>query len=63
LGQSFQRDPEAVKRDVRDGYVSTEASARDYGVVISGDPDRDPERLRVDRDATRILGAKGGGIG
>ena len=31
-GDPRQRDPDAVARDVRDGYVSAEAAARDYGV-------------------------------
>ena len=30
-GDPGKRDPEAVARDVRDGYVSAEAAARDYG--------------------------------
>jgi len=37
----LERDPERVVADVRDGYVSVDAAARDYGVVI------DPETLEV----------------
>ena len=46
---------EAVKRDVRDGYVTIAGAARDYGVVITGDPDDDPEGLdaRPRRDRAR----------
>ncbi len=33
-GDPFLRDPEAVLRDVRCGYVSLEGAKRDYGVVI-----------------------------
>ena len=45
-GDPFARDPEAVARDVRDGYVSV-ASARDaYGVCI------DPVALSVDAAET-----------
>ena len=56
-GDPLQRDPEAVKRDVRDGYVSLEGAARDYGVVIAGDPDEDPEGLTLDLAATERLRA------
>lgn len=51
-GDPLRRDPERVCRDVRDEYVSVEGAYRDYGVVILGDPRRDPEGLRVDEAAT-----------
>lgn len=54
-GKPFEREPERVKRDVRDGYVSVEGARRDYGVVVLGDPDIDPENLRVDTTATAGL--------
>jgi N-methylhydantoinase B len=54
-GDPLQRDPEVVKRDVRDGYVSIEGAARDYGVVVTGDPDEDPEGLVLDLEATERL--------
>ncbi|MCE0762085.1 hydantoinase B/oxoprolinase family protein [Pseudonocardia kujensis] len=54
-GKAFERDPERVLRDVRDGYVTVEGAARDYGVVVLGDPDNDPEGISVDEDATRVL--------
>jgi N-methylhydantoinase B len=60
-GDPLQRDPEAVKRDVRDGYVTLEGAARDYGVVISGDPDEDPEGLTLDLAATERLRAQHSG--
>jgi N-methylhydantoinase B len=34
-GAPSERDPEAVRRDVREGYVSPEAAKRDYGVDAS----------------------------
>ncbi|MFM1815168.1 MAG: hypothetical protein RLZ98_1863 [Pseudomonadota bacterium] len=34
-GDPLKRDPEAVLRDVVEGYVSPEAAERDYGVVLS----------------------------
>ena len=36
-GHPFERDPERVLRDVRDGVVSGEAAAETYGVIINGD--------------------------
>ena len=54
-GDPLQRDPERVRRDVRDEYVSIEGAARDYGVVITGDPKEDPEGLAVDLQATEAL--------
>lgn len=51
-GERLGREPERVKRDVRDDYVSIGGAYRDYGVVIVGDPDRDPEGLSVDLEAT-----------
>jgi N-methylhydantoinase B len=51
-GDPMTRDPEKVKQDVRDGYITISAAARDYGVVIEGDPDHDPEELTIDVKAT-----------
>jgi len=36
-GDPFLRDPAKVLQDVRYGFVSPEAAARDYGVAIAGD--------------------------
>lgn len=36
-GDPHERDPNLVLRDVRDGVVSVEGAARDYGVVLSAD--------------------------
>jgi N-methylhydantoinase B len=33
-GAPSERDPEAVRRDVREGYVSAEAARRDYGIEV-----------------------------
>jgi len=41
FGDPHQRDPERVRRDVLDGYVTREAAERDYGVKL------DPETLEV----------------
>lgn len=48
-GDPLKRDPDAVREDVVDEYVSVAGARRDYGVVI------DPETLEVDREATRSL--------
>jgi len=41
FGSPRERDPERVRNDVLDGFVSLEAARRDYGVVL------DPETLDV----------------
>jgi len=51
-GDPLERDPERVRVDVRDGYVSIAGAAAQYGVVIIGDPDRHPEKLVIDVEAT-----------
>jgi len=59
-GDPYRRDPELVLRDVRQGFVSTEAAEREYGVVIR-DGQADPEateRLRAGRGA-KNPGAEG----
>jgi N-methylhydantoinase B len=37
FGDPFRRDPEAVLRDVREGYVSPERAREDYGVALRRD--------------------------
>ncbi len=54
-GDPFERDAEAVLKDVRDGKVSVESAERDYGVVI------DTERWEVDAAATARLRTRGSG--
>jgi N-methylhydantoinase B len=50
-GDPLLRDAEAVRNDVRDELVSVEAARREYGVVLTGEPD-DPQ---IDWEATRRL--------
>jgi len=57
-GPPLERDPERVKIDVRDGYVTIDGAARDYGVVVVGDPEHDPEGLAVEEKATGELRAR-----
>lgn len=54
-GDPLERDPEKVRVDVRDEYVTIAGAARLYGVVILGDPHEDPEGVRVDPVATDAL--------
>ena len=55
-GDPLLRDPERVRDDVLDEYVSREAAARDYGVVLVGEAFESD--LRVDEAATRALRAR-----
>mgnify|MGYP001588876164 CR=1 FL=1 len=48
----WERDPAAVRADVKDGLVTLEGARRDYGVVL------DPETLAVREEETRTLRAK-----
>ncbi|PYR87690.1 MAG: methylhydantoinase, partial [Acidobacteria bacterium] len=40
-GDPWKRDPQLVRQDVIEGYVSIESAARDYGVII------DPRTLEI----------------
>ena len=50
-GAAFERDPERVCEDVRNGLVSPEAAARDYGVVLAADGSVDPAATGARRAA------------
>ncbi|MGO1560224.1 MAG: hydantoinase B/oxoprolinase family protein [Actinomycetaceae bacterium] len=54
-GDPFERDPEKVRVDVRDGYVTPTFARERYGVVVTGDPEEDPEGVAVDEAATAAL--------
>jgi N-methylhydantoinase B len=54
-GDPLDRDPRAVLIDVRDEYVTVDGARRDYGVVVMGDPQNDPEGLVLDLEATEQL--------
>ena len=51
FGNPIERDPDTVRDDVRDGFVSLEAAKEIYRVVI----DTEPELYEVDDKATKIL--------
>ncbi len=53
FGDPFERDPERVRVDVLDGYVTREGAARDYGVVVDEAFTVDPEATRRLREADR----------
>lgn len=48
-GNPFDREPERVQQDVKNGIVSLDAARRDYGVVLKADS------LAIDIDATSNL--------
>ncbi len=59
-GDPFQRDPAAVLDDVLNGYVTIEAAARDYGVVVRSSKRSDeqvslPRHFSIDAEATQAL--------
>ena len=54
-GDPFSREVERVLADVRNGYVSIAGAERDYGIVVLGEPDVDPEGLIVVVEATARL--------
>ena len=51
-GDPLEREPDKVKEDVADGYVSIGRAARDYGVVLEA-VDVDLCHYEVDHEATR----------
>jgi len=53
FGSPLLRDPEAVREDVLDEYVSPEAARARYGVVLTGSVEAGD--VAVDADATRAL--------
>ena len=60
-GDPLAREPEWVLRDVRDGTVSRDAAAREYGVVLSDDGRRveadQTEKLRAVLRSSQAAGA------
>ena len=52
-GNPLERDPERVREDVLEGYVSVKGAMADYGVVIN------PKTFEIEHDATEKLRKKG----
>ena len=57
FGDPLERDPEAVREDVIDDYVSIDRAAKDYGVVIT-EVDADLCDYAIDLPATEALRAE-----
>lgn len=51
-GPAFERDAAKVAHDVRNGFVSPESAARDYGVVVN--PDYSVNKAETDRLRTLV---------
>ncbi len=51
VGDAFVRDPELVRGDVLEGFVSVAAAREEYGVVLD-------DALAVDEEATFALRAR-----
>jgi N-methylhydantoinase B len=58
-GPPSERDPERVREDVIDGYVSKEQAVERYGVVVAEDGDLDREATTGRREAMRADWANG----
>ena len=54
-GNSLNRNPERVREDVRDGFVSINRARDVYGVVFKANGMRDPRTLEIDDEATEKL--------
>jgi N-methylhydantoinase B len=52
-GSPLERDPEKVRMDVLEGFVSLEAARNEYGVVLK--PGSNPYFYEVDVKATKKL--------
>jgi len=60
-GDPLERDLALVARDLRDGLVTIEAAARDYGVVAHGDPPKIDAAASAALRASRVAGRRSGG--
>lgn len=49
-GDPLEREPERVVEDVLDGYISTEAAERDYGIIVAADGTWTPTEARTSDD-------------
>ena len=48
-GDPFERDPDAILSDIKDGYVSVESAKHQYGVIIDQNGDIDHAQTAVCR--------------
>jgi N-methylhydantoinase B len=54
-GDPLDRDPERVRKNVRDGFVSFSRARDVYGVVFKANDMRDPRTIEIDVEATKKL--------
>jgi N-methylhydantoinase B len=55
-GNPLERDPEKVRMDVLEGFISLEAARNEYGVVLK--PASNPTFYEVDEEGTKKLRAE-----
>jgi N-methylhydantoinase B len=53
FGDPLDRDPQAVRNDVREGFISLTSARDDYGVVLRDDLTLDEAATKRARDAIR----------
>jgi N-methylhydantoinase B len=54
FGDPLTRDPQAVRNDVREEFVSVASAREDYGVVLRDDLTLDEAATARQRDAIRL---------
>jgi N-methylhydantoinase B len=54
-GNPLNRDPERVRLNVRDGFLSIKRARDVYGVVLTQKDSKNPETVAVDYEATKKL--------
>jgi len=54
-GNPLKRDPERVRLNVRDGFLSIERARDVYGVVLTQKDSKNPESVAIDAKATKQL--------
>ena len=57
-GDPLNRDPDRVRLNVRDGFLSMQRARDVYGVVITKSKEGDPETVEVDYEATKQIRGK-----
>ena len=53
VGKPEERDPEMVRKDVRNGVVSVEAASETYKVAVN------PDTFEIDHEQTGVLRSRG----
>jgi N-methylhydantoinase B len=57
-GDPLNRDPERVRLNVRDGFLSIQRARDVYGVVVTQKEEGNPETVEVDYEATKEIRRK-----